>query len=293
MRILWLQDVFDPDLTTSNKMATLLRTLRTPGDSISAAFYSHQGDVNLNTAFHVPEKARYQAYPLSLLKKRLRKLSLKGLKVKPEVFVGGAFSLKSGVDAVISRAKKSKTDLIAIQTHGRKGFVRFMVGSFAETLLHRSPISILALNPKTTVSSSIQRILFATDLSPRSSRSLQTVCELAQSLGAELTVLHIPDPSYSVHYKGQDKSVETYRKSVRSKMERISEAVSAMGITVETVIEGRWGSIPELIAHRAKSSKADLVAVHSKTGSVAALFLGSVARGIVRSSEKPVFIVRG
>jgi nucleotide-binding universal stress UspA family protein len=48
----------------------------------------------------------------------------------------------------------------------------------------------------------------------------------------------------------------------------------------------------DLILKEAKASQADVVAVHSKSGPLRRLILGSVARQVVRAAKVPVLVVR-
>ena len=98
---------------------------------------AHAGEINLQLAMNDASISQYTEYPGQLLKKRLKAANVKGLSISSEVVFDDSFSMKAGVDSVLKRAAKSGTELIAIQTRARKGLNRFVLGSFAETLIHR------------------------------------------------------------------------------------------------------------------------------------------------------------
>jgi nucleotide-binding universal stress UspA family protein len=52
-----------------------------------------------------------------------------------------------GVDDIIRVAEESKTDLIALSTHGASGLARWAIGSVAEGVLHRAPVPCLIIRP--------------------------------------------------------------------------------------------------------------------------------------------------
>jgi nucleotide-binding universal stress UspA family protein len=297
MKALWLVDVLDKDLKSPKAIANTLQGLGFgPTDQIWCTYMSQEieGDLNFATglATDAAQSNRLRRLPSSVLKKHISKLETQGLAVRPSVISVSSISLKSGADRILMDAKAKKVDLIALQTHGRKGFVRFVMGSFAETLIHRSPISLLILNPGTKTKKNVKRILYATELEKAAEKSVVKIAEIAKRAGAELRLLHVPFPSYSVKFRGQDPQVEIYRKSVPKQMERLVKLASTEGVMTDYVIANPDKSIVKTIDDEAKSFRADLTAVKSKAGPIGTLFLGSVARSLVRQSSQPVLILR-
>ena len=64
----------------------------------------------------------------------------KGVAVKPVVVKSDVVS-----DALIATAKKHKTDLIVMASHGRKGIKRLLLGSETQQVLTHSHIPVLVL----------------------------------------------------------------------------------------------------------------------------------------------------
>jgi len=50
-------------------------------------------------------------------------------------------------DAILGAAEETKADLIAMSTHGRKGFSRFLFGSIAEDVARNSNIPVMMFHP--------------------------------------------------------------------------------------------------------------------------------------------------
>jgi nucleotide-binding universal stress UspA family protein len=64
------------------------------------------------------------------------------LEIKTEVIQGASPSV-----AIVDYASSKNTDLIVINTHGRKGIKRLILGSVTEKVIQESPCSVLALKP--------------------------------------------------------------------------------------------------------------------------------------------------
>lgn len=299
MKALWLVDVLDKDLSSPRAIANTLQGLGFgPTDSIWCTYLSQEFEGgpnfggNLAAATSVAQARHLRKLPASLLKKHVANLETQGLSVRPSLISANGASLKSGADRVLADAKAKKVDLIALQTHGRKGFVRLVLGSFAETLIHRSSISLLILNPNTKTKKNVKRILYATELERAAEKSVVKIAEIAKRAGADLRLVHVPFPSFSVKFRGQDPQVETYRKNVPKQMERLTKLASEVGVVTDFVIANPNQPIVDIIDAEALNYRADLTAVKSKVGPMGTLFLGSVARSLVRRSTRPVLILR-
>lgn len=293
MKALWLVDVLDKDLKSPKAIANTLQGLGFgPNDQIWCTYMSQQIEGDLNFTTDIAKSNQLSKLPSLMLKKHIANLNTKGLSVRPSVISVNGISLKSGADRVLADAKAKRVDLIALQTHGRKGFVRLVLGSFAETLIHRSPVSLLILNPNTKTKKSLKRILYATEMEKAAEKSVVKIAEFARNAGADLRLIHVPFPSFSVKFKGQDPQVETYRKNLPKQMLRLSELAMEAGVVTDFIIANPNKPIVDIIEAEAQMFRADLTAVKSKSGPLGTLFLGSVARSLIRQSTRPVLILR-
>lgn len=297
MRAVWLTDIFDPALRSSSKAASLpgvaLRSMGwTKSDQTTIAYLAHHSEQNLYLAYDVPKSERFTKYPEKLLKKHVQKLDTRSLRTKTHLITEESTSLKSGVERVIAFAKKEKTDLIALQTHSRTGFKRFLLGSFAETMMLLSPVSLLILNPDARVGSQVKRILLATDLEKSADQSVKQAARFALHAGASLRLLHIALPAYSTRFKGQDEDIPKYRKHVDRRIQELVAIAESEGVDCSAVIRDDLLPKTDVILKEAKSSSSDIIAVQSKSGPVRRLLLGSVARHVVRAAQTPVLVIR-
>lgn len=86
-----------------------------------------------------------------------------------------------------------KPDLIVMGTHGRSGWNRWMLGSVAERVLRETPAPVLTV--RSAPPGSIRRILCPVHDTELSRRALTLAADMSVCFGANLTVLHVVEPS--------------------------------------------------------------------------------------------------
>jgi nucleotide-binding universal stress UspA family protein len=88
-------------------------------------------------------------------------------------------------------------DLLVTGTRGRSGVAKLFLGSVAEELFRKATCAVLTVGPHShahpNVTGEIKKILFATNLSPRSAAAPYAI-PLAQEFQARLILLHVTDP---------------------------------------------------------------------------------------------------
>ena len=139
-------------------------------------------------------------------------------------------------------------------------------------------------------------IVVATDGSPTSTEAIEMAAGLAEEHHSELIIVHVV-PALDLAPGLADDEVDTAFPHVPTEYdhELLREAATmaaGKGVVAETVLLP--GSPVETIVSYAESRAADLVVVGSHGyGLVASALLGSVSRGVLRASKRPVLIVRG
>ncbi len=99
------------------------------------------------------------------------------------------------VEAIRRVAAETQADLIALGTHGRSGINRLMLGSVAERVLRESRIPVLTVRGEAgTRPGAIRRILVPVNNTAVARKALEAAAELAQCLGATLSLLHVREP---------------------------------------------------------------------------------------------------
>jgi nucleotide-binding universal stress UspA family protein len=140
----------------------------------------------------------------------------------------------------------------------------------------------------------MKRILIATDGSPAANEAIAFGLELAQEHHCEVTVVHV------AHAPGsEDARVGPYGPPVgwpQPEDYRPLTDAEALAAEREIAIETRLltgDPVGEIVAY-ADALGADLTVVGSRgRGALASALLGSVSRGVLHESRRPVLVVRG
>jgi nucleotide-binding universal stress UspA family protein len=139
-----------------------------------------------------------------------------------------------------------------------------------------------------------RHILFATDLDASSAGALKVALDMASSMKAELSVLHVCELGGSTAAvmceAGGDLASPLVDEAQRA-LERLLERADQDGVHPRAVV--RLGSAWQEIVAAAQEQGADLIVMgtHGRRG-LAHVLLGSVAEKVVQTSPVPVLTVR-
>jgi len=124
-----------------------------------------------------------------------------------------------------------------------------------------------------------KRIMVPLDGSDLAQSALSHALELCSALEATLLLLYVRDPR-----AGSIEAARRYLEFVRNQQ-------AASGVTIEILV--RDGPVAAAIIDAAESERIDLIAMatHGRSGIQRAVY-GSVAEQVLRSSSKPVLLVR-
>jgi nucleotide-binding universal stress UspA family protein len=195
-------------------------------------------------------------------------------------------------------AKLSGADLILMATQGRTGLAQLLMGSVTEAVLRTVPVPVLALRPGQAELplTTVQRILWATDLSPVSEAAWPYVLMLADLLTAEVILLHAVRPAELAGLADHPVPppagwMERYLTPLEQDLERRQRAVEALGLRARRKIV--VGTPAEVIVVEAQGEQADLIVMgtHGRSG-LSHVLLGSVAEAVIRKAACPVLTVQ-
>lgn len=140
----------------------------------------------------------------------------------------------------------------------------------------------------------MKRILIATDGSAAAHEAVVLGVELARDEGAEAVLVHVVPLSHTVSMNGFGLMGNVPYEPTDADEQVLDDAEAVAmceGVPARRALL-RGDPVPEITRH-ADTIGADLVVVGSRGhGTVASALLGSVSRGILRASKRPVLVVR-
>jgi nucleotide-binding universal stress UspA family protein len=255
-------------------------------------FVVTRSESEINLAFDYPPEERFTVFPKNKIKELLKKSKIHVPDSQIHVTDFPTLSVTKSTKRLHEMAQKQKVEAIALFTKSQKGFARFALGSFAESLIHSSQLPLLIMNPKAQVPKKIKNVFLCLDQSPSWKSDLERAIELCRQMKSKLTVFHAAQVSYRWSMDEENSQVLSYRKKVDSWLEQMSEVCESSKVDIECVLAAEFESPAVLALRQAKTEKADIVIVKAKTGRLAALLGGSVTRRIVREASVPVFVLK-
>ena len=144
----------------------------------------------------------------------------------------------------------------------------------------------------------IRRVLFATDFSSASRQAQVTAVNLAKSLKASVTVVHVMTPLTPAvpeqYFDAEifDRIARQTREWSLERLKTVAKHIASRGVRV--TIDLREGPAATQINRAARAAHADLIVIgtHGRAA-IRKFFLGSVAERVVRTAARPVLTVRG
>ena len=239
------------------------------------------------------------------------KVDREGLLVQLKEFVSGA---STGVpveysvveapkvhEEIVAQADRISSDLIVLGTHGRSGFQRLVLGSVAEKVLRtaRQPVLTVPCGAPEALplgGPAFTRILCATDFSECSRAALHYASSLADSPGAQLTVLHVVELGEFLYDPLNTPPLDVrlnrpaYEAVGRARLEQVIRETLPDRELEQIVSTGRAYQEVLRVANELKS---DLIVlgIHGRNP-IDRLMFGSTAEPIVRRATCPVLTVR-
>jgi nucleotide-binding universal stress UspA family protein len=204
-------------------------------------------------------------------------------------------------DVILEQVDKRGADLVVMRTRGRAGLARAVLGSVAEGVVAHSPSPVLLLPPQADAASVVRTVLVPVDGSPGGALALGVARLLALKTGAKLSLRQIvvPASTYVVHASALQGGVyidprwdEDAVTAARAYIDSLVRHLSGDGLQCdgEVLVENE---VADAIVRGATEVRADLIVMSSEahTGAARAV-LGSVTDAVVRSSTRPVLVLR-
>ncbi len=239
------------------------------------------------------ERGKAQAY----LDDLARRFADRGARVQGRIAEGPA------AETIVAQARADRATLIALNTHGRTGLSRWLVGSVAEKVVRTSPVPVLLLRsfrrspqgdlePVTDGELPFRKLLVATDGSPAAETIFAPARSIAELFEPEVVVFHtelpavVPSaeigviPALPVTPSEKDPVTAGLAGRFRDAGLKVSRR-TALGDPASEILDYSRTTGVDLIA----------MATHGRSG-FSRWFLGSVAERVLRHAEVPVLLLR-
>ncbi len=193
-------------------------------------------------------------------------------------------------EVILDRARAADTDLIVLGAHKKRGVLDF--GSTARGVLSKANAAVWVQVERPRA---IRRILTPIDFSGDSLHALETACDLARELGAQVTVLHCFTPPVLGMGLGDSAmatmmtALDDLRDKSREELDRVLGAFDWRG--VEHHAHFTEGDPAQRVLEIEKEFDLIVMGTHGHTGLSAAV-LGSVTYSVLRAAHTPVLALR-
>jgi len=265
---------------------------------VEAAYVLAPASMNWTGEFSGPWVKRY----LPIAKAKLSEI-LPSEVAGQHVLVCKAAGQRAAVKSLVQFAQRKKVGCLVITTHQRKGLERWVMGSFAESLILVANVPVLLVNPAQTVPSAVRKILMPVDLGPKCEKNVAAMGVVAKALNAEVVLYHRQDDPLAPIVQqgvytlgGGWMSMQSYSEDEQygktKRLEKLAAILQRSQVKASHILDSSPGGLVEGIQSAAKESGADLISIFTHAGAVGAAVLGSVARGLVRSSTIPLLVQR-
>lgn len=292
MKILWAYELFHQELSTHQKVHKLIERMGGKADSVNVAYVVTQREPYLTTAFDVAPEKRFSTYPHELIVKELKKAKI-GVKPKNiTILRKDTASITESAQCLSQFAGKIKADAIALYTHGKKGWSKFLVGSFAETLMHNSKTDLLLINPKASISAKLNKAVIAFDFAKSSQVHLVRALKQCKAMDLSVAVVHVSEMAYNWSSMSRTATLEAEQKKIEKMSHWVLEQADKLDLDCYIQVRLDTAKLATSILNEVKRIKADLLIVPQSKNSKPSLMGGSVTRQLVRESSIPVWVMR-
>src|SRR5688572_10436903 len=228
-------------------------------------------DIPITTSKWTADQEEMAKRELPKLKERAAK---RGVSASTEIRLGD-------VDLqILKAAKESGADLLALGTHGYRGFEKWILGSVAERMLRQSPIPLLLTGAaeKRPAATTMRRILISTDFSEGTADAVQFATSLATQIGASIHLLHvIPDRRGTVDWKSLSEQID----AIQKRLEELIPPEVRRKSKVEARVQS--GDPYRVILKTIEDSKPSLTILNTHGhGFINRVLVGSTAERVVR-----------
>ncbi|MBZ0238065.1 MAG: universal stress protein [Deltaproteobacteria bacterium] len=187
-------------------------------------------------------------------------------------------------DHLIDHPAVRDAGLIVVGNHRARGLAR--LSSVAAGVVHLAPVSLLVVPadaPSVAVAPwpTIRSVLVPTDFSEHAAAAIRHAFGLVAATGGVVTLLHVVE-----------RGAEGNDEAALAELRTLVPSSLPAGVSTSVLVERHGEAAPAILEVAARIG-ADCIAIasHGRSG-LRALFLGSVAKGVIQGARRPVLVVR-
>jgi nucleotide-binding universal stress UspA family protein len=206
-------------------------------------------------------------------------------------------------DTILAAASRLGVDLVVMGTHGLSGFQKLFLGSVTERVLHQLHVPLLTLSSggreqERAGFSPPRTIVIGIDFGEEASSVIRHGLWLAEHYQAELVAVHaVPVPyvvlnDQTLERLGPDELIRLEHDLTADRRAQIADLLPE-SMSTEVRIVAKVGAPFDVLRGVVRERRADLVVLGAGGhGEASVRWLGSTCHKMVRSSARPVLIVR-
>lgn len=203
----------------------------------------------------------------------------------------------SAASAIVDFVQEHAIDLIVMGSHARRGMARMLMGSVAEGVIRRAPVSVLVVGDQQPAPPmGYDNVVVAIDFSPHAKTALMMAKQRLLAPGGRMILLHvIEDPPHPAYFLSREESImaafPNVTEKVRSTLRAWANDVALEESRVDFVItEGR---AHQQVTNIAREMGAGMIAMGSTGhGHLHWPLLGGVTDKVIRTAPCPVYVAK-
>lgn len=185
---------------------------------------------------------------------------------------------------------KNNFDLGIAFRHSQAGVTRFFLGSFSETLVQLSPVSILVIPPNYLKEKISNKALYALDLGKGSEKRLHTFLKWVSRWQFHPLASFVAEPWF--FNKELEASSFANKKQIILSLKTLEQHMLNTNPKAQLFIEKGLASVSTLVLKRAKKEKVGLLVTHSVESGVKRWLLSSVSSQLLRQSPIAILVLK-
>lgn len=301
-KIIWAMNPMDEDRNVFKRACEMIKSIQKKHIVQVIPVYVMNPDI-VNWAGQIPLKELKKFSGDVSLKMEKELKALKNIHCAlPEILFNTDTSTSKSVKKLLGFAKSHSADAILTVSHSRSEIENMFLGSFTEKLLVKTNIPLIIVPNSSKSIGTINKIAFPVDLAVTNSSSYKCIANFSKMMKANLNLVHkLPNPvdpllQHSSYMLGGGwiSIGEFFKQDTKQRKENLGKLKARLekqgGKVSMKVLDGP-GSIAGEVKTYMDNKKIPMLAINTSSKSRASYIVGSVARSIIKETNRPVILL--